>query len=101
MNPVYKRMIVGLLQSCVVVVPLLLGAGKPAHAASVATCPSTNPATLDARLAAKADEGMVPLHRFVMRTRMVYQLDMNEALTRAERYRRAVDTCRASSLAGS
>ncbi len=82
------------MQGLAVAVPLLLLVHGPAHAAAV--CEPTPAAALDGRLAAKANEGVVPLRRFVERTRMVYQLDMQEALQRAERHRQAaVASCAA------
>ena len=99
MNPVHIRIATGVLQGCAGAVPLRRGAGKPAGAAEtnpIVSCRSAGRATLDARLAARADQGVGSLRQFVQRTRMIYQLDMAEAQLRADRYRASVAACTAS-----
>ncbi len=81
------------MQCLAVAIPLLLLVHGPARAASV--CEPTRTSVLDGRLAAKTDEGVVPLRRFVERTRMIFQLDMQEALQRVERHRQAASACAA------
>ena len=63
-----------------------------ANAAEAATCPAAQH-SLDARLAAKADQGFPALRGFVIRNRAIYQIDVNEAVGRVEQQRKAVATC--------
>lgn len=91
----FTRFIPTLFQGLAIALPLLLVGAKPADAAqsaTVATCPSSRHA-LDERLTKKADEGIVPLARFVTRTRMIYQLNVPEAVDRVEHYRQALSAC--------
>ena len=72
----------------------LMFTALPSHAkaAEATTCPAAQH-RFDARLAAKADQGFPALRGFVIRTRAIYQMDVDEALARVEQQRKAVATC--------
>ncbi len=55
--------------------------------------PSCNVSSLDARLGVKADQGAAQLRQFVERTKMIYQLNMDSAVERADRARRIEAQC--------
>jgi hypothetical protein len=81
------------MQTLAVAIPMLLLMHGNARAATPSACEPTAVSTLDQRLAAKADEGLVPLRRFIERTRMIYQLDMADALKRVNQRREAERAC--------
>ncbi len=64
----------------------------PAMAAdTVAPCASAS--SMDMRLAALARRGFTPLRAFVLRTRMIYGLDVPTAVAQVERYRQDRASC--------
>lgn len=81
-----------------VLVATLVGAlmftALPSHAnaAESATCAAATHG-FDARLASKADQGYPALRGFVIRNRAIYQMDMNEAVSRVEQQRKVVAAC--------
>ena len=89
-----SRVIGSILAIAAVTVPMLLT--RPANAAEASGC-VVSPTSLDARLAAKLTQGPTSLMRFVDRTRMIYQLDADEAVGRATAYRTRVAACVAAS----
>ena len=96
MNPNEKRVVRTVLQAALVAMPLLLAMPRPSVAAEAGptSCRATTYRTvLDARLAAKADEGIVSLRRFVQRTRTVYQMDIGDALAAVARHRDGIARC--------
>ena len=82
------------LQACAIAVPLLCAHAPSAVAAVPAPSASCPPVVaLDARLAAEGEAGVVPLRRYVDRTRMIHQLDLADAMVRIDRYRGARAGC--------
>ena len=81
------------MQALAIAIPALLLAHGTAHAATPSACEPTATSTIDQRLAAKADEGVVPLRRFVERTRSIFAIDMTDALQRVDQQRQAVRAC--------
>jgi hypothetical protein len=75
-----------LLTSCMV--GALMATALPSHAKAAESAPCViDQHTLDARLAARADQSFTSLRNFVVRTRTIYELNVPEALDRVERYR--------------
>jgi hypothetical protein len=95
MVPFFRTSVIAsLLPVVAIAAPLMLSA-KPADAAPVdqASCASPSHWSYDARLTAKADQGVKPFVRFVQRTQVIYQVDVTEATQRVERYRQAQAAC--------
>ncbi len=92
MNTFNKRITLGLLQGCLVAVPLFVLSAGSATAAEPVACHAAK-SSLDARLASKADEGPTALRRFVSRTVTIYGLDVPTANARIERVRTAREQC--------
>ncbi len=92
MNTIHQRLLKGFVGTCVVAAPFFFASAQPAAAAQPAACRAAA-SSLDARLAAKADEGTTSLRRFVARTTTIYGLDLQGAQARAERARQARRAC--------
>jgi len=92
MNTIHKSIVLGL--ACAVAVPMLLVV-EPA-AARATSCQVASAASLDSRLAAKADQGPASLRRYLTRTQTIYGLDWTTAVARAHRFHQARAACVAS-----
>jgi hypothetical protein len=95
MNAVQKCAAACVLQSCALGVTLFFGTAPSAVAAQATSCSAPRSASLDARMAAKADQGPAELGRFVRRVGAIYQLDYATAVSRVERVRRDRASCEA------
>ena len=92
MNQNRTRLASTLLTSCMVGALMFTTLTSHANAAETAHCVGPYNG-LDARLAARADQGAPALRNFVFRTRAIHQLDVTEAVARVDRYRKSVDNC--------
>ena len=92
MNPLHTRLLAGLLQSCVVAAPLLVGSHSASAAEGSASCVALS--NHDARLVAKADESPMALRRYVEQTYAVYHVRVDDARAQTARAQQVVASCR-------
>ncbi len=84
-----------LLQGCAIGLTLFAGGAQNAVAAETSACQPSYRVNLDARMTKSADQSPEGLRRFVTRTRMIHELDYQDAVARLERHRQTQQACAA------